>query len=139
MNRVPSIALLGAGLIYMLSIDVRCTPHGAYFWGNLAVWWMPQVFALCVALLFKPPIQLLGGVAFAYGTFALLVHVWAAFPLGWAGYFICFIGACTGVVVAAIRSIIRVMPRPAVAAIDGFCFVGAGVAINAGILRLLFH
>jgi hypothetical protein len=139
MNRISSIGLFGTGLIYMLYIDVHCTPRGVYFFGNLAVWWMPQVFALCVALLFKPPIELLGGVAFAYGTFALLAHGWTAFPLGWVGYLICLTGACTGVVVATIRSIIRVIPRPAIAAIDGFSFVGAGLAINTGILRLLFH
>jgi len=139
MNRASSIGLLGTALIYMLFIDVHCTPRDAYFWGNLAVWWMPQVFALCVALLFKPPLGLLGGVALAYGTFALLAHVWGNLMMGWAGYWICMLGACTGVVVAAIRAMIRTTPRAEIAAIDGFFFVGAGVAINALILRLLFY
>jgi hypothetical protein len=139
MRRVLSVGLLGFALMYMLFIDAHCTPGDVYFWPNLAVWWMPQVFALCVALLFKPPIDLLAGVAFAYGTFALIAHMWAAFPLGWIGYLTCLAGACTGVVVASIRSILRVMPRAGIAAIDAFCFVGAGVAINVCILRLLFH
>ena len=138
MKHVSGAGFLGLALIYMVFIDVRCTAGDAYFWGNLAVWWMPQVFALCVALLFKPPLGLLGGVAVAYGTFALLTHVWGNAMMGWAGYWMCMLGACTGVVVAAIRAMIRTTPRAEIAAIDGFCFVAAGVAINAGILRLLF-
>lgn len=138
MRRVANIGLLLIGLIYMLCMDMHCTSRNEYFGGNLAFWWIPQVFALCVALLFKPPIELLGGVACAYGTFALLVHLWSAFPLGWAGYLICLVGACVGVVVAAIRSVLHITPRAGRVALNGFCFVGAGVAINTLILRLLF-
>jgi|GEM_PF-3447877 hypothetical protein len=139
MNRVSSIVFLGTALAYMFFIDVHCTPRDAYFWGNLAIWWMPQVFVLCVALLFKPPLGLLGGVALAYGTFALLAHAWGSLMMSWAGYWICMLGACTGVVVAAIRAMIRTAPRAETAAIDGFCCVGVGVAINVLILRILFH
>lgn len=79
-----------------------------------------------------------GGVTLAYGTFSLLAHAWGDFTLGWVGYLICTAGACVGVTVAALRSMVRVSQHIGIAAMDGFCCVAAGVAINALILRLLF-
>ncbi|KXV04076.1 hypothetical protein CR51_14820 [Caballeronia megalochromosomata] len=122
----------------MFVIDAYCTPSGTNFWPNLALWWMPQVLALGTALLFKPPIELLGGVALAYGTFTALVHVWSTFTLGWVGYLTCMFGACAGVVVAAFRSLMRVEPSAGIAATEGFYFVGAGIAINVLVLHLMF-
>lgn len=138
MKYVSGIGFLCVALIYMVSIDVHCTASDVNFWRNLAVWWTPQVFALWVALPFIPLLELLGGVAVAYGTFALLAHVPGNLAMGWAGYWMCIFGACTGVVVAAIRAMIRTTPSAQIAAIDGFCCVAEGLAINAGILRLLF-
>ncbi|GAB5100613.1 hypothetical protein P9250_22570 [Caballeronia sp. LP006] len=123
----------------MVAIDAYCTTNGINFWPELALWWMPQVLALGTALLFRPPIELLGGVALAYGTFTAIAHVWSTFTLGWAGYLVCMFGACTGIVIAAFRNLPRITPHPAIAARDGFCFAGLGIALNVLVLHVLFH
>ncbi|WP_162068512.1 hypothetical protein [Burkholderia sp. THE68] len=91
----------------MLAIDVQCTPSDVNFCGKLAVLWMRQIFAMSVPLLFKPPIELLGAIALADGTFTALVHVRSLFMLGWVGYLTCIFGACTGVVVADFKSLMQ--------------------------------
>ena len=81
-----SIAFLGAGIACAVVADVNSTLYDSkYFWPNLAVWWMPQVFTLCAALFFKPPIALLGGAALALGILPLIVHNWSGFPGGLDG------------------------------------------------------
>jgi hypothetical protein len=137
MRRALEVGFVGFALTYMFFVDAYCTPSGANFWPNLAHWCMPQVLAMGTALLFKPPIELLGGVALAYATFTAFAYVWSAFTLGWPGYLICVFGACTGFVITAFRSLMRVEPRAGIAAIEGFCFVGSGIAINVLVLHLV--
>jgi hypothetical protein len=46
--------------------------------------------------------------------------------LGWVGYLTCIFGACTGVVVADFKSLMRIKLRPGISAADSYCFAGPG-------------
>jgi hypothetical protein len=139
MRRLSKFAFVGIAITYMLLVDMHATSNDGHFAGNFAVWWMPQVLVLCVALLLRPPVELLGGIAAAYGTFVGLCWLWGGLTLGWAGYLLCVFGASTGAVSAGFKSMMREGRGGPIAALEGFLFVAIGIAINGLILRLLFR
>ncbi|MEI2812656.1 MAG: hypothetical protein V9E91_02260 [Burkholderiaceae bacterium] len=134
-ERLSLIMSVLAGLL----VSIWLSPWDTYFWGNFAIFWIPQLVILVVLLFFVTRQAVLTGIAAVLALYLALFSAWASSSsshdgLTWLGYLFSLPGAGLGAIVGAIylegQTYRRAFTYAAIAAM--FTFVG--LAINQAVM-----
>lgn len=119
-----SIAVIGTAL--GLAVAVYITRKDEYFWGAVAIIWLPQVAVLCLALLCKASRHSLGGIAIAMALYLCLFDIWASDQaMAWLFYIFSFPGIAIGALLTIVIPSRKVLETPI-----AFAWVSLGIALN---------